>query len=492
MDLDVYGYSEKALNPLQRSAVSGFKWSSISQFGKQGLQLLTLVILARLLKPSDFGLVSMATIVIGFGALFKDLGTSAAVIQRKILSEELLSSIYWINIVFGFFVTVTIYLISPLVADFFQETRVEPLLQVLSLTFFISGLSILQQAILERELAFSKLAKVEIIAALIGSFVGISSAMLGYGAWSLVYQTLAVALVTTVLLWTASSWRPKLFFHWKEVKAISSYSLNLTGYNIFNYLVRNTDYLLIGKFLGARNLGYYTLAYQIMLYPLQSISAVIGRVMFPVYSTIQDDIARFRNAYLKVAGAIALVTFPMMFGLWALVEPFVLTVFGLHWKAVIVLLIILAPVGMIQSIGTTVGAIYQAKGRTDWLFRWGIIAGTLMMVGFIIGLQRGIVGVAAAYAIVSIGLAYPNFAIPFRLIDLPIRQLGGVLWRPFVACMTMFAGIVILKKILPSDLAGKWVLALLVPAGGLIYLATNWYMNREQVMEVISIARGQS
>ena len=476
---------------LQRSAVSGFKWSSFSQFGQQGLQFLTFVILARLLDPSDFGLVSMATIVIGFGALFKDLGTSAAVIQRKILSEELLSSIYWVNVVFGLLVTITVYLLSPLVADFYKEARVEPLLRVLSLTFFISGLSILQQAILERALAFSKLAKVEIIAALIGSSVGISSALLGYGAWSLVYQALAIAIMTTVLLWTASSWRPKLFFHWEEVIEVSSYSLNFTGFNIFNYFVRNTDYLLIGKFLGARDLGYYTVAYQIMLYPLQSVSAVIGRVMFPVYSTIQDDMARFRNAYLKVAGAIALVTFPMMFGLWALVEPFVLAVFGLQWKPVILLLMILVPAGMIQSIGTTVGAIYQAKGRTDWMFRWGVATGIISISAFLIGLRWGIVGVAAAYTIVSLILAYPNFAIPFRLIELSMSDLYRALWRPFVACLIMLAGILALKINLPPDLKGNWVLAVLVPVGGLIYLATNWLMNRNQVMELMGIVGGQ-
>ena len=491
MDLDVYGYSEKTLNSLQRSAVSGFKWSSISQFGKQGLQLLTIVILAHLLKPADFGLVSMATLVTGFGALFKDLGTAAYVIQRKNISEELLSSIYWVNVSFGLFVTTTIYLLSPLVANFFQEERVAPLLQALSITFFLSGLSIVQQAFLERELAFRKLATIEILSAFIGSFVGIFSAVLGFGAWSLVFQTLATALVTTILLWTVSSWRPKLFFHWKEVKAVSSYSLNLTGFNIFNYFARNTDYLLIGKFLGARNLGYYTLAYQIMLYPLQSISSVIGRVMFPVYSTIQDDIARFRNVYLKVTGAIALVTFPMMFGLWALVEPFVLTVFGLHWQPVILLLMILAPVGMIQSVGSSVGAIYLAKGRTDWLFRWGVITGILFIFAFVVGLQWGIVGVAATYAFASFILAYPNFAIPFRLIDLPMRNFGNVLWRPLAACLVMLSGILALKFLLPPDMAGKWVLAFLVPVGSLIYLATIWWVNRDQILEIITIAQGK-
>lgn len=492
MDVDVYSDSEKTLSSLQRSAVSGFKWSSVSQIGQQAMQVITTVILARLLKPSDFGLVGMAMIVIGFGALFKDLGTSAAVIQRKNLSRELLSSIFWVNVAFGVVVAVVINLLSPLIADFYQEEKVGALLQVLSLTFPISALSILQQAILERELAFRQLAKVEIVAVLAGSLVGIISALLGYGAWSLVYQALTFALLTTILLWAVSSWKPDLFFRWKGVKEVSSYSLHLTGFNVFNYLVRNMDYLLIGKFLGAQNLGYYTLAYQIMLYPIQSISAVIGRVMFPVYSTIQDDIARFRNAFLKVAGAIALATFPMMFGLWALVEPFVLTVFGPQWRPVILLLTILVPVGMIQSVGTTVGAIYQARGHTDWMFRWGVLSGIIFIAAFFLGLRWGIVGVATAYTIVSLILVYPSFAIPFRLINLPVRNLGKVLWRPLVACLVMLAGILALKNILPENLEGRWVLSFSVPAGCLVYLAASWYMNREQVMEVIGIAGGRS
>jgi PST family polysaccharide transporter len=491
MDLDVHGGRKEKMKSLKNNASSGVKWTATSQFGRNGLQLVSTIILARLLAPSDFGLIGMATVVIGFGALFKDLGTSAAVIQRKNLTEELVSSIFWMNAAFGFLVMVSISLASPLVAAFYQEARVEPILKLLSVTFFISGLSILQQAILERELEFRKLSLVEISATLVGSLVGIGSALNGYGVWSLVYQTLATASATTVMLWTASRWRPKPLCRWDEVKSVRSYSLNLTGFNVFNYFVRNADYLLIGRYLGARDLGFYTLAYQIMLIPLHSISAVVGRVMFPLYSQMQEDTARFRSAYLKVAGAIALITFPMMFGLWAVVEPFILTLFGPPWKPVISLLMILAPVGLIQSIGTTVGGIYQARGRTDWMFRWGVAAGVIYLLAFIIGLRWGIVGVAVAYAITSLMLTYPNFAIPFTLIDLPIRNFSEVLWRPFVACLIMFAGILALKIILPPDLTGNWVLAVLVPVGGLIYLATNWLMNRNQVMELIGIVGGQ-
>jgi len=487
MDLDVYGGGTKAVMSLNESAISGIKWSSLSHIVQQAIQLVTAVILARLLSPSDFGLMSMAIVVTGFIALFKDLGTSAAVIQHKNLSETLLSTAYWVHVVVGFLSTTLLILISALAGSLYREPGLVALVRVLSVTFFISGLGILPQTLLERELAFQKLIKIEVSAIAFGSIVGIGSALLGAGVWSLVYQSLAVAAASTVFLWISSSWRPRMVFQWSEMKSICGYSLNLTGFNIFNYFARNADYILIGRFLGTRDLGYYTLAYRLMLYPLQSISGAIGRVMFPAYSQMQNDDAKFQRVFLNVAGSVALITFPMMLGLMALSEPFVLTFFGPQWVPVTLLLMILAPVGLIQSVGTTVGAIYQAKGRTDWMLRWGIGAGLLVMLAFVIGLRWGIVGVAIAYALVSVILTYPNFAIPFRLINLPVRDLGAVLWRPFLSGLLMLAVVLALKGALPTDLPSGLALGILVLTGIVTYFSAGWMVDRNHMRQILGM-----
>ncbi|NEQ62192.1 MAG: MOP flippase family protein [Moorea sp. SIO4A1] len=470
---------------LKRVATSGVKWSLVSQVGRQVMQFVTTAILARLLSPSDFGLLGMAMIVIAFIDLFKDLGTSSAVIQRKNISDALLHSLFWINVALGILGIFVIFVISPLAASFYQEPRVTSVLRFLSLNFFISGISILQKAILEKNLAFNTLAKIEICAIVSASFVGIGSALLGFGVWSLVYQSLVLVTVTTVMLWAATSWRPKMIFDWSEVKDVSSYSLNLTAASIWRYFKRNADYLLIGRVLGSQDLGYYTLAYRIMLYPLQNISHVIARVMFPVFSQIQDDNAKFRSAYLKVIGLIALISFPMMVGLWVAAEPFVLTLLGSQWQPVILLLMILAPVGMEQSLGTTVGTIYKAKGRPDLQFRWGIVSGILILTAFVIGLQWGIVGVAVAYVIASFLWCYPSFNIPFSLIHLRMRDFGAVLWRPLVASLLMLLVLVGLKFLLPTGLGSGWVLGILIPIGGISYLLASWCINREQIQQLL-------
>jgi PST family polysaccharide transporter len=459
--------------------------------GRRGLSLLTTIVLARLLAPADFGLVAMAAVVIGFIELFKDLGTATAVIQRKDSSQGLLASVFWLNAGFGLAAAMVLYLLAPLLGVFYREPQVTPIMQVLSLSFLLSGLSTLQMSLLERDLEFDKLARIEIGAALFASLVGITAAFLGQGAWSLVYQMLAGNFLATLLLWGASRWRPSWQFEWAEIRSVMGFSLNLTGASIINYFTRNADKLLIGLFLGSQNLGYYDLAYRLMQFPLQGISAVIGRVMFPLYSRMQDDAGQFGRTYLQVASVIALISFPLMLGLTALAGPFVLTLFGVAWMPVIPLLLILAPLGAVQSIATTVGSIYVAKGRTDWGLWVSIAWGLLIVLSFVLGLPWGILGVTASYAIMFLLLTYPAFAIPFRLIGLRVRDLGSVLWRPATCSLVMYAVVAGAVMWSPSGAPGPLTLSILVPLGAVVYFACSWAINRALLLEVIAILRGR-
>jgi PST family polysaccharide transporter len=323
---------------------------------------------------------------------------------------------------------------------------------------------------------------------LIGSLVGLTLAFQGFGVWSLVFQSLVTTTVMTVLLFVFCQWKPRLVFKWTEVRSITGFSLNLTGYNIFNYFARNMDNILIGKFLGAEALGYYSLAYRIMLYPLQAIYRVIGRVIFPLFSQIQSEDARFRQAYLKLVSNIAMITFPVMMMVMVLAKPFVLVLFGPQWLPAVVIVAVLAPIGLIQSAGTTVGVIYQAKGRTDWMFRWGVGVGILVMIAFVVGLRWGILGVAVAYGIVSLLCAYHNFAIPFRLISLPMRELGRVLWRPFFCSLVMVGVLIVIKSILSASLSHAVILGILIFCGISVYLLTSLFINRYEMKQVWNMA----
>jgi PST family polysaccharide transporter len=474
---------------LKRLAISGIRWSALSNFWQQAVQWGTTVVLVRLLSPSDFGLFTMASVVILFISIIKDLGTSDALVQKDELSEELLSSIFWLNAALGFISTGLLFLLSPAFSVFYKKPELAHVLQALSFIFIISGFTVPHHSILRRKLQFRKLTAIEATTALLSSSVAIGMALLGAGVWSLVFHLLTGSIVSAVMLWFMVEWRPKFVFRWAEVRSVSSYSLNLTGYNLANYLTRNADYILIGRFLGDQALGYYTLAYQLMLYPIRNISAIAGKVMFPVYSHIKDDIATFRDVYVKVAGLIAVVTLPAMLGLIVVSDSFVLALFGEKWAPVIPIFMILAIAGISQPIEATVSSIYQAKGRTDWFFRLECLQALVFTLSYVIGLRWGIIGVAVSYVIASTLLAYPALAIPFSLIELRVANLLSALWRPFTAGLLMMALVFTLKSLLPAGLSNALTLAALVAAGCIAYLAVSLVINRDQMRQSLEVLK---
>jgi len=476
---------------IAKEAIKGVKWASVSQLGRQIIQYTTTVILAALLTPSDFGLMAMAIVIVGFLEIFKDLGTAAAIIQNQNLSDESLSSIFWVNVGFGALVAFIVFLAAPLGAEFYNNSKIEDILKVLSISFIWSSFGIVQKKLLEKELKFDLLAKIELIGVAIGAVVGITLALLEFGVWSLVFQSLSIAVITTSLLWIINSWRPTIFFSYQKIKPIISYSLNLVGYNVFNYFVRNTDYLLIGKYLGERELGHYYLAYKIMLSPLQNVSLVVSRVIFPIYSKIQNDNERFRKIYSKVANAISFLTFPLMIGVFVLSDLFAVTFFNNKWDTALLalLLMILAPVGLIQSIATTTGSIYQAKGKTDWMFRWGVISGIIYVTGFFIGLNWGVIGVAVSYLISSIIMLYHVFAIPFKLIELKFSEFTIIFKESLLISTILFFVLLVLKFILVNILVSELLFAILIIVGLIVYAFSMKILGANKFKELISLIK---
>ncbi len=469
--------------------VKGVSWLGLSQVVHLLLHFGITAILARLLTPKDFGLIAMIVVFTNFVIRFRDFGLTAAIVQRKELTEAHLSSSFWINVVAGLLLSLIMAGLASRIAFFYSEPRLTQITMVLSLTLFISSFSIIQSALLTKELKFKPLAIIQISAAAISGIIAISLAFAGFEVWSLVWQQIVSSFATVILLWALSSWRPHLCFRWKRVKELLGFGLNLTGFNFVNYFNRNLDNLLIGKFLGSAPLGFYNLAYRLLLFPLKNISFVLGRVMFPVLSIIQKDKAKVRQAYLRVTRYIAAVAFPMMFGLFVVAPQFVRVIFGPQWERSIFLVQILALVGLLQSIGTTVGWIYTSQGRTDIMFRWGIFSVIIVAVSFVTGLRWNVEGVAIAYAIASLLLTYPSFAIPFRLIDLKVGRLFKELSLVFWAALGM-GGIVFVLRLFLKDTLGVGDLITListVAVGIVSYAGLLFVLDRGLYREVFRL-----
>lgn len=454
---------------LAQSAAVGAKWSVVSVAGRHLVTVVTSVILARLLAPADFGLVAMAAVFVRCVELVRDMGTGAGIVQADRPSDRLLSSVFWLNLGLGAVASGLLFLVAPWAAVLFREPRLSVILRVLSVSPFAAALSVVHTSLLVRELRFRRLAVAELAGVLFGGVAGVILALRGYAVWSLVWQSICGVLLASVGIWLATPWRPRLTFEASSLQSIVRFSANLTGFNILNFFIRYADNLLIGRYLGAWNLGLYDLAYRIMLSPLQYVSSAFGRSLFPVYTRMRTDHRRLSSAYLKVASAIGLISFPILFGVAGIAAPFVDATFGPAWAPVAPLLLILGPLGALQAISTTVALVYQAVGRTDLLLRWGAGAGALLVASFVVGLQWGIVGVATCYAIVSYALAYPLFKIPLSLIGLPVSDLVGAVSRPLSCSLVMLSVVLLLGRVLPNTFSASSLLVILVPVAVLIY-----------------------
>lgn len=468
--------------------VAGLAWTSVSTVGRRILALLANIILARLLTPADFGLVAMAAVVLGLVDIFKDLGTGAALIQREQVSDALLSSVFWFNVVFGVLTTLAAVACAPFIALAYNEPRVAPVVAGMALSFLLSSMAIVQNSMLQREMQFATLTRIEVTAASVSYAVGIGAALLGHGVWSLVYVVLTNSALFLVLVWIASRWRPGLQCSWAELRQVMRYSLNLACFNVFFYLAQNVDNLLIGRYLGSEPLGWYDLAYRLMTFPLQAISAVFGKVMLPYYARVQDNLPQFRRAFLRVSGAIAFITFPLMLGLLALREPFVLTVFGPQWTPVIALLALFAPLAALRSVQTTTGSIYMATGRTDLQLRWGVLSNFVSMAATVIGLQWGVVGVAAGYTIASLLMAFISFSVPLELIGMRVGELAYSL-RTTALCSALMLGVLYLAQgPLTGHVGQTAALWLQTALGVLAYAGFTCLFNRPLLLDLLQLA----
>jgi len=420
-------------------AVKGVSWSMLAMAIRQLMSVAGVAVLARMLGPDAYGVLGMAGLVTAFLTNFRDLGTARAVIQWPTIHDRMMTSLFWVNMLFGTALAALLVAVAEPVAAFFHDARIAPVLRVLSVSFPITSAGIVQHALLSREHAFQRIAWVDLASVAAGYTIAIPMAAVGFGVWSLVAANLFIALVSTALYWYFSSWRPRFDFDKGDVLAVSKFSLNLGAFGLVNYFSRNADNLIIGRMLGSEQLAYYQMAYNLMLYPIQNISAVIARVLFPTFARMQDEDERFRSAYTRSCLFIALVTFPIMAGMGAVADPLVRSVLGAKWSPAILTLQILAPVGLAQSIYTTTAQIYMSKGRTDWMFRWGLGMAILLVASFLLGIRYGIEGVASFYGLTYLVLVPIGFFIPFRLINLRLTDF----FRPFVPLLAITAAMVL-------------------------------------------------
>jgi len=472
---------------LKQQVVKGVSWNFCEQFSRQFISIGVTAVLARILSPSDYGLVALSSIFIGFLSLFGDLSIGSALIQKANIHNRHISTSFWTSVFTGISLAIVLCVIAPFVAIYYEQPLLVYIIDISAVSFIITPIWSTHKTLMTKRLEFNKLALINIVFAVLAAISSLILALSGLGVWSLVFGGLIASALITPLVWHFEKWRPGLIFDRNCFSELFGFSSYLLSFNIINYFARNFDNLLVGRYLGANVLGIYSMAYSLMMKPVQQISWSITAVLFPAFSSIQGDVARIRSAYLKVAKGIATITFPMMIGLAIVSREFILVMVGTKWEGVILPLQVLCYVGAFQSIGTTVGSLFNSLGRADLQFKTGTITALGHVIGFIICIRWGLMGLVKGYLVTNIIFICFTQYIALRLIQLPIKNFIRALKMPVINSGLMVLALLPYRR-LDNDFIHLGIYMNLVSSvclGVVVYVVfTLLFMDRKQIEEL--------
>ncbi|WP_242916734.1 lipopolysaccharide biosynthesis protein [Pontibacter liquoris] len=425
------------------SVVTGIVWSAVQLAINRGLSFIIKMVLAKLLFPEQFGLVGMAAVFASFVQVFNDIGIGAALVQRKDkdLREEHFQTAFWTGVIWSTSIYLLIVIVvSPLAAIFYKEPMLRQIIPALSLGVLASPVNLVHQAQLTRAMSFKKLAFISNVSTAFSGVLSLTLAYLGAGVWSLVFNSVATIVIAMPLFFRATGWTPKLMWDKKAFKDVFGFGVYTTGTNLFNNLISNIDYLLIGKLLSAAALGTYTLAFVLTDTFRNQLMAMMGKVMYPVYGKKQDDPKALKRYYLKVVKYNSIFVYPAMIFFITLGTPFVQNYFGQKWIGAIEPLKILAVSVMIHMLTNSHASLIRGLGKPKLEMKIQFFKAVFLYVPLIsLGIHfYGIVGAAYAYVLNKIFEVFIAQYFLKKLVNVTFGELLFHMRTPLIASVVAF------------------------------------------------------
>ncbi|WP_150308248.1 lipopolysaccharide biosynthesis protein [Planctomonas psychrotolerans] len=425
---------------LGRKAGRGVLHTLGGQWSRTLLLLVSTVVLARLLEPNEFGLLAMVTSVVGIADVLRDFGLTAAILQLKTISDRLWSMLFWLSLTFGGICMVLVAAASPLIAALYDEPRLVAITLILAPTLLLNGMMLPLQARLQRQLRFGVIAVLDVVSTAVGVSLAIVTALLGGGVAALIVLNVAVVvtrLIGMFILAKAPIGRPKIG---REVRPILRSSSNVLGSETLNYLVRNLDNVVVGRFAGPAVLGFYGRAYSLLLLPLTQINGPLSRVALPVLSSLQDDPERYRR-YLTNAILVISYSSVIVFAIAAAVaDPLIYVFLGPGWSKSVFIFQLLAIAGVSRSLGTALTWIYISLQRTGRQLIYDLVTKPFIIASFFFGMiSGGVHGMALAYGLTTLTLLIPGYYFALRGTFVRISDVAVPFFRPILLAPFMFA-----------------------------------------------------
>jgi PST family polysaccharide transporter len=469
---------------IARKTVWGILWNFSGYFLSKLVVLITTSILARMLSKTDFGLVAVAVVAINYLSVLKDLGLGAALIQRKGDIKEAANTVFTINVLLGMVLSLLVIPLAPYVAGYFRDPQVTSVLRWMGISFLINALGSVHTNWLVRDLEYRRKLVPELGGALAKAVFSIGMAYLGYGVWSLVFGQIAGAVASVLLVWIIFPWRPRLTLDRKAARGLMRFGTSVTAVDIITQITDNLDYLIVGRVFGLVPLSIYTLAYRLPEMLLIGNLWVMGGVVFPAFSSIQDRPEELRRGFLASVRLVQLIAVPICLGLLMAADPIVRVVFGEQWLDAIPILRVLAVYAWVYSLGYHVGGLYKAIGRPDILLRLSLFTLAIIIPSLLIGARFGIIGVAIGHLVAVLIRRAVSLGIATRFVKVTIMDIFGELRSSLLAGLVM-APVVLAASYLAAGSNAFLQLALIILLGAISYLGVLWWLEKENLMRLL-------
>jgi O-antigen/teichoic acid export membrane protein len=413
------------------------------------LRIGSLMVLARLLEPRDFGLVGMVTALTGVLNLFRDFGLSTATVQRVHVTEEQISTLFWLNVSVGVILGLLVIVSAPVVVAFYHEPRLFGVMAVLATGFLFNAAGVQHAAILQRHMRFTALAAIDMISLVVSTAVGIGMAISGYGYWALVGMTVTLPLVATVGLWRTTAWIPGRPRKQAGIRSMMRFGSTITLNGLVIYVAYNLEKILLGRFWGAETVGMYGRAYQLINIPTDNLNAAVGEVAFAALSRVQDDAHRLKAYFLKGYAFVLILTVPMTIVCALFADDLIAVLLGPKWPDTAAIFRLLAPTILIFAMINPLGWLLFSTGLVRRSLNIALFIAPLVIAGYVIGLPYGPKGVALAYSAVMTLWVVPHIVwcvhgtvVSFRDILVAVSRplLSGVVAAAFAFGVQLLYG----------------------------------------------------
>ena len=387
------------MGELKEKTLSGVKWNAIGRFSTQGVSFVVGILLARILSPSDYGVVGMIGIFMAIAQTFIDSGFGSALIRKQDCTDADYSTAFYFNIVVGVVCYLILFFSSPLIADFFDTPILKDVVRVLSINLLLGALTIVQRARLTAAVDFKSQAKVSLVATIVSGVVGLFTAYRGYGVWSLVYQHVTSTLVTTILFWVITKWCPQRLFSIESFKYLFGFGSKILSASLLHTIYSNLTTILIGKFYTPNDLGYYSRGESLATLPSSNITGILKSVTYPILSKIQDDDSRLIQVYRKYIRMTSMLIFFGMFLLAALAKPLILTLLTDKWANSVIYLQVFCFAYMFDHLCQLNLNILYVKGRSDLVLRLEVIKKTISISMILAAIPFGVLAICISRAL---------------------------------------------------------------------------------------------